>query len=80
MAAFFADVAQVIAAIFWFLIVIVKPVSLFFNRQNAWVGVSQKRGSENALHGHSRLFSMPDKVSIHFSLWILKNGFSLSNR
>ena len=41
MAAFFADVAQVIAAIFWFLIVIVKPVSLFFNRQNAWFKASQ---------------------------------------
>lgn len=30
MAPFFNDVAQVIAAIFWFLIVIAKPVSLFF--------------------------------------------------
>ncbi len=30
MAAFFADVAQVTAAIFWFSIVIVKLVSLFF--------------------------------------------------
>ena len=30
MASFFADVAQVTAAIFWFSIVIVKLVSLFF--------------------------------------------------
>lgn len=30
MAAFFADGAQVTAAIFWFLIVIVKLVCLFF--------------------------------------------------
>lgn len=42
MAAFFADVAQVTAAIFWFSIVIVKLVSLFFNRQNAWFKALQK--------------------------------------
>ena len=81
MAGFFADVAQVTAAIFWFSIVIIKlgqPV--FFTVKTHGLGPHKKRGSENALHGHSRLFSMPDKVSIHFSLWILKNGFSLSNR
>ena len=82
MAAFFADVAQVTAAIFFkFSIVIIKlgqPVFLTVKMHGLWP--HKKRGSENAAYGHSRLFSMPDKVSIHFSLWILKNGFSLSNR
>ena len=73
MAAFFADVAQVTAAIFWFSIVIVKlgqPV--FFTVKTHGLWPHKKRGSENAACGHSRLFSMPDKVSIHFFSWIFK--------
>ena len=77
MAPSFADVAQVTAAIFWFSIVIVKlgqPVFLTVKMHG--LKPHKKRGSENALHGNSRLFSMPDKVSIHFFFmdfkkWIL---------
>ena len=77
MAPSFADVVQVIAAIFVFSIVKAKPVRLFFSLvKTHGLKPHEKHGSENVLHGNSRLFSMPDKVSIHFFFmdfkkWIL---------
>ena len=81
MAAFFADVAQVTAAIFFeYSIVIVKPVSLFFSPVKTH-GLKPHKNEAQRMPFMAIPVYFPclTKFQSTFSHGFLKNGFSLSN-